>query len=403
MSHGETMKSQNRALHIALIATLLAIGAQLYLSQHFYDMKFGHLTGPSICNVNDYMNCDTVTASRYASFLGIPMALWGVFTNLIMLLFIGFTRWNLTSDRERTGRYTFTLALIVAGASVVMGSISIGTLHAICLFCVSAYVLSLINLIAVWWATRPTIKGLRHDLTDTLFTQHWVLGFFAAIPVLAYLVNMMVLESQGFGDISKIANEKVAYWEVATPQNFDLKLGLVHQRGNAEPVMTIIEFADYLCPHCRAANPVLNSFTESHPDVRLIFKPFPLDGVCNAAVNRSGDGVRCSLAYYSFCAEKLAQKGHQVHMWIFDHQDEMETTTAEAAAKSISDANGLNNEELMACAKSDEILLAVKKAAAEGETAQITGTPTIFVNGRKLEAGNVMPVLDAVYQKIKQP
>jgi uncharacterized membrane protein len=399
----ETKKSQNLALHIALIATLLAIGAQLYLSQHFYDMKFGHLTGPSICNVNDYMNCDTVTASRYASFLGIPMALWGVFTNLILLLFLGFTRWNLTSDRERTGRYTFTLSAVVAAASVVMASISIGTLHALCLFCVSAYVLSLINLAAVWWATRPTFKGLRHDLTDTLFTQHWVLGFVAAIPVLAYLVNMMVLESQGFGDIAKIANEKVAYWEVATPQTFDLGRGIIHQRGTAEPAMTIVEFADYLCPHCRVANPVLNSFTDSHPDVRLIFKPFPLDGVCNAAVKQSGNGVRCSLAYYSFCSEKLFKKGHQVHSWIFDHQEDMETATSESAAKSICDANGMNCEELLKCAASEDVILAVKKAADEGDAAGVQGTPTVYINGRKLEAGTVMPVLDAVYQKIKQP
>lgn len=399
----KSIRSQNRALNIALIATLLAIGAQLYLSMHFYDMKFGHLSGPSVCNVNDYVNCDTVTASRYASFLGIPMALWGVFTNIILLLFLCFTRWNLTADRERTGRYTFTLALIVALTSVVMGSISIGTLRAVCLFCVGAYIFSFITLAAIWWVNRPTFKALRHDLTDTLFTQHWVLGFAAAIPVLAYLVNMMVLESHGFGDIAKVANEKVAYWEVATPQNFDLKLGISHQRGHAEPVMTIVEFADYLCPHCKAANPVLTAFTEAHPDVRLLFKPFPLDGVCNAAVQRGGDGLRCSLAYYSFCAEKMAQKGHAVHTWIFDHQEEMETATNESAAKSICEANGLNCEELVACAKSEDIILAVKKAAAEGETAQISGTPTVFVNGRKLEAGNVMPVLDAVYQKIKQP
>lgn len=399
----ENTTAVKRALNIALIATLLSICAHVYLSQHFYDMKFGHMTGPSVCNVNDYVNCDTVTASRYASFLGIPMALWGALTNLILLLFICFTRWNLTSDRDRVGRYTFSLSLFVALVSVVMASLSVGTLHAICLFCVSAYVLSLINLAAIWYAVRPRFAAVRHDLVDTLFTQHWVLGFFAAIPALAYLANMMVLESNGFGDIAKIANEKVAYWEVSSPQNFDPALGISYQRGDQEPVMTIVEFADYLCPHCRAANPVLNSFVEAHPDVRLIFKPFPLDGICNAAVTRSGDGVRCALAYYSLCAEKIAKKGHQVHTWIFDHQDAMETTTADAAVEQICKDNGLNCDELKACAKTDEIVLAVKKAAAEGETAQITGTPTIFVNSRKLEGGNVMPILDAVYQKIRQP
>lgn len=78
--------------------------------------------------------------------------------------------------------------------------------------------------------------------------------------------------------------------------------------------MTIVEFADYLCPHCKVAATSLHNFIKQHPDVLLIFKPFPLDGKSNAALaEHKGNGIRCLLPKITFCMEQLEQKGWQAH------------------------------------------------------------------------------------------
>lgn len=394
--------TRQRMLLIALISTILSILVHAYLTTHYYDLKLGTATGPSVCNVNDYLNCDAVTLSKYATFLGIPMALWGVLTNFILLIFIAFTRWNLTSDQDKVGRYAFTISLFTAVVSVVMALISVTQIGNLCLFCMAAYALSLITLGSIALAIRPRFAAVRHDVVDTLFTQHWVLGFLAAIPVMAYLLNAMILESRGFGDIAKIAEEKTAYWQVSPAQSFDETLGLVFQKGTQPPVMTIVEFADYLCPHCKHASQPLHTFTQNHPDVRLIFKPFPLDGTCNSAIQGVGNGMRCQLAYASLCAEKIAQKGWQVHDWIFDRQDQLFSATFDSISAELCQANGLDCPALLACTQSDDMKVMVKKAAAEGEKAQIQGTPTIFVNSKLLNSGQMIPVLDAAYQKLRK-
>lgn len=166
--------------------------------------------------------------------------------------------------------------------------------------------------------------------------------------------------------------------------------------------MTVVAFADFRCPHCKMAAPTLHAFTKSHPDVKLVFKPFPLDGTCNDAIKSGGDGISCGLAATVMCSEKIAQKGWAAHDYIFEKQ--MEITQAQNLDKNIdSVASALNiaNEELKKCVKEPSIIELVKKMAKEGETAQIQGTPTVFVNGKLLGGGQLLPVLEAAYRSIK--
>ncbi len=396
--------NKNKYLLLALLSTLVAIGVHIYLTLHFYDVKFGLGEGGSVCNINEVLNCDPVTASKFSSFLVLPIALWGAATNLILFCFLGLTRYNLTQDRAKTSRYAFLLSLTTVIASVVMGTISLVAMKNLCIFCISAYVLSIIVLIGIWLgAEKLSTKNIIDDVKDIFVTDRWVLGFLIAIPVIAFLANLMYLESHGLGDIEKIANDKVVYWQSAPQQNFDLSTGLSLQAGTSEPVMTIVEFADFRCPHCKHAVPSLHAFTKSHPDVKLIFKPFPLDGTCNDAIKGGGDGISCGLAIAVMCAEQINKSGWKAHNYFFDNQIEIiQAQNLKKNLEAVSPVIGVAKDDLKKCVEGPEAKAAVIKMANEGAAAQIQGTPTVFVNGRVLSGGQLLPVLDAAYKSLKK-
>lgn len=396
--------SKSKYLLVAMIATLIAVGVHIYLTLHYYDIKFGLSAGDSMCNINEVLNCDAVTASKFSSLLGVPVALWGVMTNLVLLYFLAVTRFNLVQEPDRTSRYALLLSGVTLVASVVMGVISITAMSNLCIFCISTYVLSIVGFAFAWMGAEDvSAENISNDIKDIFTTEKWVAGFLLSIPAFSFLANIMYLESHGLSDMEKMAKEKVAYWQVAPQQNFDLTKGLTLQKGTEEPVMTIVEFADFRCGHCKQAAGPLHTFTKNHPDVRLIFKPFPLDGTCNEAMKGGGDGISCGLAFATLCSEKIAQKGWVAHDYIFENQEDItRMMNLDKNLESIAQVTGIKLEELTACVKSTEVPEIVRNTAKEGEVANIRGTPAVFVNGKLLDGGQLIPVLDAAYKSLKK-
>lgn len=396
--------SKNKLLIFALISTLLAVGIHTYLTQHFYGLKFGTIEGQSICNVSEVLNCDAVSASKFSEFLGIPMAMWGLMTNIVLLYFLTVTHFNLVEDKAKTSRYAFYLSGITVIASLVMGAISFTLLHNLCIFCIATYFLSFIGLFFILKAAEDlSISNFKSDVADIFSTEKWVGGFLVAIPALSFLGNIMYLESHGFSEIEKIAGEKIAYWQASPAQNFDLSAGLSYQQSPVEPVMTIVEFADFRCPHCKHAAPTLHAFAKSHSDVKLIFKPFPLDGTCNEAIKGGGDGISCGLASAVMCAEKMAQKGWATHDYFFENQmDVVQVRNLDKNLEDAAKAVQLPLDELKNCVKDPATQELIRKMAKEGETAQIQGTPTIFANGKLLSGGQLLPILEAAYRSLRK-
>ena len=51
-----------------------------------------------------------------------------------------------------------------------------------------------------------------------------------------------------------------------------------HWIGAADPRLTIVEFSDYECPHCRAAHKAIRVLAARHPEqIRLVHRHLPLD------------------------------------------------------------------------------------------------------------------------------
>ena len=380
---------------IALVATTIAVGVHFYLVQHHYSLAFGGSDSPSICNVNKTFSCDTVNTSEYAELLGKPLALWAALTNGVLLLFL---LWQLLSTAPAfVSRMSFYLATFILAGSVVMATISFTQLGTFCLFCMAAYASSIVTWFGTFKAAQPISFSLLPQDIKSLFESgpegaRSYLVFLLMIPAGAYLLNNMIVSSY-VKNLDVVITESLNEWKASTSNTFDTSTGLHLKNKNLAAKMTIVEFADFGCIHCKRAAPSLHAFAKSRKDVQLIFLNYPLDGACNPAIPR--EGRTCRLAKSTYCGEQQ-NKGWDVHDWLFKNQGQADQLGFDAMSKEI----GLDISQLTHCLDSEDTTNVIRLQATQGQNAKIEGTPAIFVNGRHLPAGFFMPILEAAYKSL---
>ncbi len=141
-------------------------------------------------------------------------------------------------------------------------------------------------------------------------------------------------------------------------------------KGAKNPKVTIVEFADYKCPHCRDASKTLKTVFEKYKDkVQMVYLDFPVD--------RSG--VSKTIAEGAVCADKQ-NKFWEYHYKAFDEQSNLNANSPIEFAKQLN----LDSKAFETCMKMDETKKKIDKARMEGERVGIEGTPTIFFNGQKI-------------------
>jgi protein-disulfide isomerase len=146
--------------------------------------------------------------------------------------------------------------------------------------------------------------------------------------------------------------------------------------GDANAPITIVEFADFECPVCRNLHDALRGLLPNYPQVKLIFKDFPLDNLHPWARTAALAG-RC--AY-----DQDPRVFWKIYDLIYDNQ---ETTSASDAYQKMLDYAGrigLNTDTFKACMASPEAAAAVNANLENGKLLEVRSTPTLFINGRRL-------------------
>ena len=159
-------------------------------------------------------------------------------------------------------------------------------------------------------------------------------------------------------------------------------------RGSAPKDLEIVEFADFQCPHCKAAQANMDKLAVDFPKARIVFQNFPLPMHAAAA----------TAAAYGYCVTK--QGGSDTFFTfataVFEGQEGL--TSADGATLTLNSAvtkAGLDPVAIAACAKTPAALAAVAAMVKLGQDLKITQTPTLVINGRQVPA-------NAPYDTIKQ-
>ncbi len=172
------------------------------------------------------------------------------------------------------------------------------------------------------------------------------------------------------------------------------KLTLANQPsfGPAGAPVTIVEFGDFECPDCKMEAPILRHDLPAAFDgkVRVVFKNYPLESVhpwsraaaiAGRCVYQQGDA-----AFWKF------------YDWIYQTQDEITGDNLNMKILAWAGQNAVDTVKLGQCLDTKATEPEVNASIAEGRELGIQGTPTLFINGRKI-GGLMWPDLQLVINK----
>jgi protein-disulfide isomerase len=146
--------------------------------------------------------------------------------------------------------------------------------------------------------------------------------------------------------------------------------------GPENAKITLIEFADFECPSCRQLDLILRNLLTTHPEVRLVYKNFPLTDIHPWAM---------TAALAAQCTYKQNPAAFwKIHDAIFDAQDLITPSNVWDKLMDLGAQQGLNMDQYRACIADHATTNQVEQAIGEGRALNITATPTIFVNGRRV-------------------
>lgn len=162
-------------------------------------------------------------------------------------------------------------------------------------------------------------------------------------------------------------------------------LSKLHTEGNpsvgpANARVTVVIFSDFQCPHCRLLEGILATLIPQYPQVRFVYKDYPLTSI-HPWAESAAIGARCAFMQSPRAYAPVQEQ-------IFAEQDLLSTENIWEKLTSYAVQAGLDPEAFKACMTSPEAKGAVDASHQEGDSVSITQTPTIFVNGHPILGGD---------------
>jgi protein-disulfide isomerase len=146
--------------------------------------------------------------------------------------------------------------------------------------------------------------------------------------------------------------------------------------GPANSPVTLVEFSDFECPVCRSLHDALRGLLPNYPQLRVVFKDFPLEQIHPWARTAALAGR---------CAYQQDPKAFwKMYDLIYDGQELISAENAWAKMTDFAAQSGLNTDTFKACLASREAGAAVDASRANGIQLEVASTPTMFVNGRRI-------------------
>lgn len=340
----------------------------------------------SFCNVSSQVNCDFVLTSKFAEVFGVPLAWLGLLAHGTLLA-VALTASN-TRDEARA---TFLARIAVLGGigsavfSAYMAFLSVAVLATACLMCMGLYLAAAAQLVS--GLMLPGAYATAFPSASPLFPRN-------ALPAAAAAIFMATAAFGRFGwqdGAETIAAEgrSLAQLREADPEFYDWYVSQpvspspaarTADGGEKFPVV-IVEFSDFECAHCRRNRRMIRELEARHPELlRVVHRHFPLDPACNEAVDHTIHPRACRAAEAAECAAVQNRYGEMADV-LFDNQERLFESNLERLATRA----GLDLERFRACLASRETLPKIVADTRAGQSLELTSTPTLFFNGRRVK------------------
>ncbi len=189
-------------------------------------------------------------------------------------------------------------------------------------------------------------------------------GTFAVAMLLAFDAGMAIggpIGSGGGGDIPETV--------------YAVEVGQAAQAGPATALVTVVVFSDFQCPYCRQAGKLVHDIEDRYgDDVRIVFKHFPMTRIHPSV----------PLAHEAAAAAAAQGEFWEFHDALFAGKGPFQRTDLDEIAARL----GLDMVRFSKEMDEHAWKKLVDGDLAQGEGLGVQGTPTLFVNGRKVVGAN---------------
>lgn len=342
----------------------------------------------SYCAISEWANCETVAASEFAVIFGLPLALWGLLAYLAMgVLVVWGLRRPLMPPSWPFG-LLFWMNVFSTISSIVLYFISHFIIQSLCVVCIGTYFINLFLLIISAVELRCVrlgpFRALGQEL-GSIRTRLLPLSVFVGIFAAIVFVLRIALPT---------------YWQIEFSTGpAGLPIGVTPDGqpwiGASKPKITIEEYSDYQCPHCRRRHDAMRKLIESQQErMRLIHRHYPLDHTCNRMLKRPFHRFSCFYAKMAFCAQKK-NRFWEANDYLFKNGRRKDAVSEDELAKAI----GIDVSFMAKCLKSDEADTVIQSDLRAGRALRIRGTPSYVLEDRVYPGRIPQEVLDSVMNK----
>lgn len=346
----------------------------------YYESNYNPYALSSFCSINDLVDCDGVAKTTASQFLGIPLAYWGMFFYLfvLMLLFVDKLKnikfLNFLSVFKRPMSYISALGLISFAVSVYLAFDSVFILHKICILCFFTYILNtLIALIATDFENGGFIKSVKDSFVDFIagvkeYTLHFIIALLVGITFLTYttMANPFTPQVKKLKSIKTFLKMEVNPYAVSG-----------NNLGNPDAPIRVQLYSDFACPMCFAYNIMIHKAVKELGNVYIEPHNLPLDRECNKYLRKQVHKNGCRYAKYAVAAKNQG-KYWDMSTLLFEHHPKNDEEAVQLAKKI-----GLNIDKFKQDIQSKETMKKITDDIDYAVSQGVVATPTIVIDGER--------------------
>jgi uncharacterized membrane protein/protein-disulfide isomerase len=382
---------------LGLVFAVLGLVASLLAAYTHYRMlaDVGYV---SFCDVSATVSCTQVYSSRFGTFGGIPVAVFGAIWFALATLLATAGLVARADVRESVPGYLFAGSTIALAAVLYLGYASFVLLGLVCVLCVMTYAAVIGLFLASGAGTsfpmtslpRRAVHDVKVLLSSPIAIALAILFAGAVVSTLAFFPRDAAIESVAASAAEETASAAPQTPELTATQRAEFeryytgqpRLPLVVPAEGAK--VLVVKFNDYQCPPCRATymeyKSIFAKYEASNPGaVRLVLKDFPLESECNSSITTDLHASACEAAV----AVRLARehgRAEALEQWIFDNQPRLTPQLIREGARDVGQVTNFD-------ARYQATLAGVKSDIAYGKELGVAATPTFFINGVRISGG----------------
>jgi len=306
----------------------------------------------SFCSAGAAADCGTVALSRYSVLGGVPVPVWGIVGFAVML-----------AAALRGSRMLLPLSAFAAVASVALLAVELVAIKSVCLLCEAVHVSS--------WALFYVVFRRRGELSPWT-RDEWINSGIAGAAVL-------------FGVYLFVPPYWALYsWRAGVHLPHGVQADGNPWIGAESPRATVHEYVDYGCPHCAvSASQMRRLLANNATKLRVVRHQYP-----RMSCPKEPNPYSCAFTRAALCAGEQG-RFWEADTWLFEHAPGKPKLDLDLAIRDLA----LDGAKFKACFDAPATLERAEAASRAAKAARVVDTPTYFIDGKRLPAGEAFAEL----------